>query len=148
MGNADTKKEYFFCWVRVVDVASLVTPTPPPPPLPTVSRGQALLAAEPAFADATISTSWGVPVPSAIAARPTALLASNGRNAPPKRSEGAWSVCESVYGRDGADTVFDFGPAFLKEEDAKVWLASDPKGQRWDRESLNRFLMQFTYSPV
>jgi hypothetical protein len=144
MGNAKSTEEKFFCWVRVVDVTQLVSPTPPPPPLrtvPQISEDQA------PFVDYSYVSpqSWIVPVPSLVASS----LSANGAQRQSGSSVGAgeWSVVESVYGRDGTETSFDIGPAFGSAEEAKKWLAEEAKGRQWDRESLNRFLISFTYTP-
>lgn len=49
---------------------------------------------------------------------------------------------ERLFGRDGADTFFDLGPAFKDEDDARKWI-TEPAGLAWDAEALNRFLLRF-----
>jgi hypothetical protein len=145
MVNAKKPGEKFFCWVRVVDVTQLVSPTPPPPPLKTEPRRTK---DQPPFVDYSLVSpqSWKVPFPQVISA---SLLSANGalKKSGLPVGTGEWSVVESVYGRDGEDTSFDIGPAFDSADLAKAWLAVNPKGQQWDREALNRFLICFTYIP-
>ncbi|KPF58234.1 hypothetical protein D621_06445 [beta proteobacterium AAP51] len=53
-----------------------------------------------------------------------------------------WAAVPEVFGRPGADTVFDYGPAFNERTSAVKWLAT-PEGQVWEQDALNRFLMSF-----
>ena len=54
-----------------------------------------------------------------------------------------WAAVPEVFGREGATTVFDYGPAFNSRQEALDWL-SCPAGQCWDEDALNRFLMSLT----
>jgi hypothetical protein len=145
----------FFCWIRLVDLSSKITPTPAPPPTkhpitapaPPPPNALSLSAA----AGDIESSPTPPPVHSAFVAP---LQKTFGSPTPPPIHQanaqgpvGAWSASQSMWGRDGADTAFDYGPAFLDEEAAMSWLADTKLGKRWDSESLNRFLMTFTYYP-
>jgi PAP2 superfamily len=57
-----------------------------------------------------------------------------------------WSAAPEVFGREGADTVFEYGPAYRSRCEALNWL-SEPAGIAWDKEALNRFLMTATPVP-
>jgi hypothetical protein len=105
----------YCCWVRVVDVAVCATRRP-------VTR----------FPRQGMTLAWDVPN-----RKITTVQAKTG--AP----DGVWSATDGVFGREDADTAFDFGPAFLDETAALNWLATHPDGIRWDKESLNRFLIKF-----
>ena len=112
----ETEKLTYFCWVRVVDVLSPTTPAP-------VKK----------FKVESLLAHWDRPK------RPIRAEAEK-----PGEPIGVWSVPDGHFGREAANTAFDFGPAFLDEAAATNWIASDPAGQRWDKESLNRFLLQFS----
>ena len=110
----------YFCWVRVVDISSMTTPAPVYHFPPSKQDGRAHF------------RHWDVPnqqITSKVA----------------KKSEptGVWSVVDGFFGRASADTAFDFGPAFVEEGAAINWIAGTHEGQRWDKESLNRFLFRF-----
>jgi hypothetical protein len=120
--KSNPERPTYFCWIRVVDVGSATTPAPVTPfPLPPDD-------------DALRFLHWN---------RPNARIKADSL---PKGDEptGVWSVTDGFFGREEANTAFDFGPAFLSECDATHWLAHEVAGQRWDKESLNRFLLQFT----
>lgn len=51
-----------------------------------------------------------------------------------------WSAHPGVFGREGAETGFEYGPAFDNEREAVEWLTT-ADGEAWDKEALNRFLM-------
>lgn len=55
-----------------------------------------------------------------------------------------WSAAPEFFGREGAETCFEYGPAFRDRGLALGWL-SKPAGIAWDKEALNRFLMTATH---
>jgi hypothetical protein len=118
--TAAIEKRKYFCWVRVVSVSSLVTKSP----AIRIDPGERGL------------LHWDLRPRGVVAELPT-----------PGKELGVWSAADGFFGRDGADTAFDYGPAFLSRLDAMNWIADHPRGRQWDGESLNRFLMEFIYFP-
>ena len=51
-----------------------------------------------------------------------------------------WAADPRSFGREGAKTVFEYGPAFTNPDAALSWLAT-PAGAAWDKDAVNRFLL-------
>ena len=110
----------YFCWVRVVDIERMATRATvdewKPPERPPGRLG---------------IYHWNLP---------NRLITS--KTAKTGQPVGVWTVAAGYFGRDAADTAFDYGPAFVDQPSAVDWLVNDPEGQRWDQEARNRFLIQ------
>jgi PAP2 superfamily len=119
----------YFCWVRVVSADSLATKAPVFRIKP--SRSLVFL--------------WDL--------RPKGVVDRNPAKDDPRdptvrHDIGVWAAPKEFFGRDGADTAFDYGPAFLTMDAAAHWIANTEAGKQWDAESLNRFLMSLTQFPT
>jgi hypothetical protein len=108
------KTDQYFCWVRVVNNN---TPTST---AERTCRVEGLASLE---GDAGIKH-WNLP-PLRVTAGP----------ANPGDVVGVWGAVSGYLGRDGADTMFDFGPAFETEAAAGDWLANTPDGRSWDDQA-------------
>jgi hypothetical protein len=152
VANPDRCQWKYFCWVRVVDVTKPVRRTPAPPPVPAGP----LPSPAPLASNLPPTETWRTgyrqvmgpgghpPAVSPNASGPVGKPSSNQQSCDPTA---VWSAVDGFHGREGELTAFDHGPAFSDEFHAKDWIANDPDGQQWDKESLNRFLMSFTFTP-
>jgi hypothetical protein len=132
----------FYCWIRVVDVTAVVRHAPPPPPVsPGPLPSQAPFPSQNFERTVRGPVTWGGP-----GHPPNQVVPPNGQSVSAEPT-GVWAAVNGFHGRDGELTAFDYGPAFLDEEKAIDWIANKEEGRIWDRESLNRFLMSFTFSP-
>jgi PAP2 superfamily len=115
----------YYCWVRVVSLSDQVTTSPVTrvdPNSPEDRRGDFHY------------LHWDLRARGVVPSKPLE-----------QKTLGVWSAPRGLEGRDGADTAFDFGPAFVSEPDALDWLANTVPGRRWEAESINRLLLRFTH---
>lgn len=110
----------YFCWVRLVDAKADAKRTK----------------VDYFYGDVSSWLRYG--------SRPPGVVESSA--APDARADadvlGVWAAVPAVFGREGATSVFDYGPAFATADCALKWLA-DAEGQEWDKFAINRFLMAF-----
>jgi membrane-associated phospholipid phosphatase len=66
------------------------------------------------------------------------------KDSPPKdHMPAGWSASEELFGRDDAETVFEYGPAFYSRRQAEDWIAG-AEGAVWDAAAENRMLISFS----
>lgn len=105
-----------FCWIRIVKIDAAAQRTP--------SRVK------------VVETPW-----TRDEKRPPPKIRSIGP-VPGGGTLNAWTAEEECFGRDNADTVFEYGPAFQYRSLAEAWIQSK-EGIEWDLAAANRMLISF-----